>query len=93
LLTEQNTIASGLGQVARDLSAVGIATSQRQREVNEEVASLVRRLDTLTSVLARSSGTDTLNRDYEPGSPSDEPFGQQPEVASRRDRGLWPRRD
>jgi hypothetical protein len=93
LLTEQNTIATGLGQVARDLSAVGIATSQRQREVNEEVASLVRRLDTLTSVLARTSGTDSLHADFDGTAPGTEPFGQQPEVASRRDRGLWPRRD
>jgi hypothetical protein len=93
LLTEQNTIASGLGQVARDLSAVGIATSQRQREVNEEVASLVRRLDNLTSVLARTSGGDLVHADH--GSPTSghESFAQQPEVASRRDRGLWPRRD
>jgi hypothetical protein len=64
LLTEQSAIASGLGQVARDLSAVGIATSQRQREVNEEVAGLVRRLDTLTGQLGRLAtqgpGTDSL---------------------------------
>jgi hypothetical protein len=92
LLTEQNTIASGLGQVARDLSAVGIATSQRQREVNEEVAALVRRLDNLTSVLARTSGGEVVHTEYGAAAGS-EPFGQQPEVASRRDRGLWPRRD
>lgn len=92
LLTEQNTIATGLSQVARDLSAVGITTSQRQREVNEEVASLVRRLDNLTTVLAKASGgTDALHGDF--AAPAGESFGQQPEVASRRDRGLWPRRD
>jgi hypothetical protein len=65
LLTEQSAIASGLGQVARDLSAVGIATSQRQREVNDEVAGLVRRLDGLTNQLGRIAGqgpsTDNLN--------------------------------
>lgn len=64
LLTEQSAIAAGLGQVARDLSAVGIATSQRQREVNDEVAVLVRRLDALASHLGRISGlgpgTDNL---------------------------------
>jgi len=92
LLTEQNTIANGLSQVARDLSAVGITTSQRQREVNEEVASLVRRLDNLTTVLAKASGgTDHLAGEF--GAPANEPFGQQPEVASRRDRSLWPRRE
>jgi hypothetical protein len=93
LLTEQNTIASGLGQVARDLSAVGIATSQRQREVNEEVASLVRRLDNLTSVLARTSGGEVVHAEYGAAAPASEPFGQQAEAGSRRDRGLWPRRD
>ncbi|HKG25101.1 MAG TPA: methyl-accepting chemotaxis protein [Thermomicrobiales bacterium] len=65
LLTEQSAIASGLGQVARDLSAVGIATSQRQREVNDEVVGLVRRLDTLTNHLGRIAGqgpgTENLN--------------------------------
>jgi chromosome segregation ATPase len=92
LLTEQNTIATGLSQVARDLSAVGITTSQRQREVNEEVASLVRRLDNLTTVLAKASGgTDHLQSDF--GAAGGDPYGQQPEVASRRDRSLWPRRE
>jgi hypothetical protein len=66
LLTEQSAIATGLGQVARDLSAVGIATSQRQREVNDEVGGLVRRLDSLTTQLGRIAGqggpgTDNLN--------------------------------
>ena len=64
LLTEQSAIASGLAQVARDLSSVGIATSQRQREVNDDVAGLVKRLDTLTSQLSRLTahgpGTDNL---------------------------------
>jgi archaellum component FlaC len=92
LLTEQNTIATGLSQVARDLSAVGITTSQRQREVNEEVASLVRRLDNLTTVLAKATGgTDQLHTDFD--APGGESFGQQAEVASRRDRSLWPRRE
>ncbi|MFL5762026.1 MAG: hypothetical protein ACJ789_20195 [Thermomicrobiales bacterium] len=92
LLTEQNTIATGLSQVARDLSAVGITTSQRQREVNEEVASLVRRLDNLTTVLAKASGgTDHLHGDL--NAQSGDSFGQPAEVASRRDRSLWPRRE
>lgn len=64
LLTEQSAIASSLGQVARDISSTGVATSQRQREVNEDVASLVRRLDSLTGHLGRlagqSGGTDNL---------------------------------
>lgn len=56
LLTEQSAIASGLGQVARELSSTGAATSQRQREVNDEVGALVRRLDSLTSHLGRLAG-------------------------------------
>jgi archaellum component FlaC len=56
LLSEQGSIASGLSQVARDLSAVGISTSQRQREVHDEVAALVRRLDHVTAQLERVGG-------------------------------------
>jgi chromosome segregation ATPase len=57
LLGEQGEIAGGIGQVARDLSAVGIATAQRQREVNEDVALLVERLEHLTSLLARATSS------------------------------------
>ncbi len=105
LLTEQSAIASGLSQVARDLSAVGIATSQRQREVNEEVATLVRRLDHVASLLSRvagAQGTDNLPpapasttsgvRNILPNAPDlfTDPDEQPP---ARRDRGLWPRRE
>lgn len=55
VLSEQGEIAGGIGQVARDLSAVGIATAQRQREVNEDVAELIERLDHLTGLLARAT--------------------------------------
>lgn len=62
LLDEQGEIASGLAQVARDLSAVGIATTQRQREVNEDVTDLLTRLDGLTNLLARATaGAPTPN--------------------------------
>ena len=57
LLGEQGSIAAGLSQVARDLSAVGIATAQRQREVNEDVSALVNRLDGLTNLLARATAS------------------------------------
>jgi hypothetical protein len=57
------------------------------------VAALVRRLDNLTSVLARTSGGEVVHTEYGAAPAGSEPFGQQPEVASRRDRGLWPRRD
>jgi DNA repair exonuclease SbcCD ATPase subunit len=57
LLSDQGEIANGLSQVARDLSAVGIATAQRQREVNEDVSVLLSRLDGLTTLLARATAT------------------------------------
>jgi len=55
LLGDQGNIAGGLSQVARDLSAVGVATAQRQHEVNEDVAVLLQRLDGLTNLLARAT--------------------------------------
>jgi len=68
LLSEQESIAAGLSQVARDLSAVGIATAQRQREVTEEVSTLVNRLDGLTGVLGRATSaaptTEVLQRAF-----------------------------
>ncbi len=57
LLAEHGTVAMGLSQVARDLSAVGIATAQRQREVNEDVTTLLNRLDALTNLLARATAS------------------------------------
>ncbi|HEY7029942.1 MAG TPA: methyl-accepting chemotaxis protein [Thermomicrobiales bacterium] len=100
LLTEQSAIASGLGQVARDMSAAGIATSQRQREVNDEVAGLVRRLDALASHLGRISGqgpgTDNLTPPAAPSGvrsvlPNAPDFLADPlETPGGR---RWPRRD
>ena len=59
LLSEQNTMASSLSEVARDLGAAGVSTSLRQREMNDEMASLVRRLDALAGTLSHlASGGD-----------------------------------
>jgi hypothetical protein len=59
LLSEQNTMASSLSEVARDLSAAGVSTSLRQREMNDELISLVRRLDALAGTLTHiASGGD-----------------------------------
>ena len=59
LLSEQNTMASSLSEVARDLGAAGVATSLRQREMNDELVSLVRRLDALAGTLSHiASGGD-----------------------------------
>jgi hypothetical protein len=56
LLSEQNTMASSLSEVARDLSAAGVSTSLRQREMNDELGSLVRRLDALAGTLSHIAG-------------------------------------
>ncbi len=56
LLSEQNTMASSLSDVARDLGAAGISTSLRQREMNDELSSLVRRLDALAATLTHIAG-------------------------------------
>lgn len=56
LLSEQNTMASSLSDVARDLGAAGVSTSLRQREMNDELASLVRRLDALAATLTHIAG-------------------------------------
>ncbi len=56
LLSEQNTMASSLSDVARDLGAAGVSTSLRQREMNDELGSLVRRLDALAATLTHIAG-------------------------------------
>ena len=107
LLTEQGTVAMGLSQVARDLSAVGIATAQRQREVNEDVSVLLNRLDGLTNLLARATAAaptaDTIQQAFATALRTE--LGQQADLiadaldnraagvgaGARRDRGLWPR--
>lgn len=85
LLSEQNTMAASLSDVARDLSAASVSTSLRQREMNDEMVSLVRRLDALTGTLAhlasgdaaawlQGSGTEFVNE----------------EPAGRSRKGGWP---
>ncbi|CAA9533283.1 MAG: hypothetical protein AVDCRST_MAG49-50 [uncultured Thermomicrobiales bacterium] len=78
MLNEQGTIANNLTQVARDLSSVGIATAQRQREVNEDLSGLVSRLDGLTTVLTRvTAGTSGAAGFQQPGpvAPRGDPRG------------------
>ena len=55
LLEEQASVATGLSQVARDLSSVSIVTAQRQQEVNQEVADLVERIHGLTDALGQAA--------------------------------------
>jgi hypothetical protein len=56
LLSEQNTLAAGLAQATGDVSKVSVVTAQRQREVNENLATLLGRLDQMINVLARYAG-------------------------------------
>jgi hypothetical protein len=55
LMADQTGMASSMQQVAHDLSTIGSVTAQRQREITEDAASLIQRIDTLTSVLSRSA--------------------------------------
>ncbi|MEZ4495864.1 MAG: hypothetical protein R2845_03580 [Thermomicrobiales bacterium] len=61
LLADQNGMAGSMAQIAHDLSSVGNATAQRQREITDDAASLIQRIDTLTGVLSRAAAgfTDT----------------------------------
>jgi hypothetical protein len=90
LLSEQSTMASSLTDVAQDLSAASVSTSLRQREMNDEVSGLLRRLDSLSATLQHlaSGKADTSwleGNVNQSGSP--EP------VESTGRRSLWPGRD
>ena len=56
LMAEQAKIAAGLTQSSGDVSKVSIVTAQRQREVNDNLAALLTRLDQLMTALGRSAG-------------------------------------
>jgi uncharacterized phage infection (PIP) family protein YhgE len=101
LMTEQSSISSNLSQVARDFSAIGTSQSQREREINEEFNSLLRRLDSIASMMSRATGGPA----YEPATqssggtirsmlPNAPDLLADPEPPSGgRSRGLWPRRE
>jgi hypothetical protein len=84
LLSEQNTMASSLSDVARDLGAAGVSTSLRQREMNDELGSLVRRLDALAATLTHiAGGGDAAWLQGSGTYPEEEP-------AARPRKGSWP---
>lgn len=91
LLSEQTTMASSLSDVAQDLSAASVATSLRQREMNDDAASLMRRLDSLAATLQHLAGerTDTTWLQGTQSRSSDE--GVEP--GGSRSRVHWPGRD
>ncbi|MBA2597111.1 MAG: hypothetical protein H0V00_10860 [Chloroflexia bacterium] len=77
LLEEQAAIATGLSQVARDISTISMRTAQRQEEVSRDVGSLVERLDRVVQGLGRTAGVE----------------GEEPSPPGRLDpERLWPRR-
>ncbi|MBW3632827.1 MAG: hypothetical protein KY456_07350 [Chloroflexi bacterium] len=77
LLEEQASIATGLSQVARDISTISMRTAQRQDDVSRDVGTLVERLDRVVQGLGRSTGIDV----------------EEPEPQGRLDpERLWPRR-
>jgi hypothetical protein len=84
LLSEQNTMASSLSDVARDLGAAGVSTSLRQREMNDELGSLVRRLDALAATLTHIAGGGDAAWLQGSGAPSDD------EPVSRARKSVWP---
>ncbi len=84
LLSEQNTMASSLSDVARDLGAAGVSTSLRQREMNDELGSLVRRLDALAATLTHIAGGGDSAWIQGGGSFAEE------EPAPRPRKGNWP---
>ncbi len=53
VLAQQTEIARDVSQVAKELGSVGLNTSQRQREVNQDLQHLIQRLDNVTNTLNR----------------------------------------
>ncbi len=91
LLSEQNTMASSLSDVAQDLSAASVSTSMRQREMNDESAMLMRRLDSLAATLQHLAG-DRSDPTWLQGSQSGL-ADEEPAEAGGRSRLHWPGRD
>lgn len=81
LLEQQASIASGLAQVARDISTISVRTAQRQDEVSRDVGTLIERLDRVVQGLQRAGGPGLALAPEEPTPPS----RLDPER-------LWPRR-
>jgi hypothetical protein len=77
LLEQQAAVATGLAQVARDISTISMRTAQRQDEMTRDVGSLVERLDRVVKGLGRGAGVEV----------------EEPAPPGRLDpERLWPRR-
>ncbi len=83
LLAEQEAIAGGLAEVARDIGSIAVASANRQDAAGRDVAALVARLDTLADAISRANGLPT------PSAALPRPADEEP----RRDPArLWPQR-
>ncbi len=95
MMTEQSAISTSLAQVARELGAAGSTSQQRQRDLNEDFSSLMKRLDQIASLMARSTGAPPLEPVLSGGRPPapDLLSGPDDNPQEGRPRGLWPRRE
>jgi len=81
LLEQQAAIATGLAQVARDISTISMRTAQRQDDVSRDVGSLVEQLDRVVQGLNRGLGGSAAVA------------AEEPAQSGRLDPDrLWPRR-
>jgi hypothetical protein len=104
LMAEQGGVTSSLQQAARDLSTAGTNTSQRQREITEEAAALIQRIDTLTNVLSRAAAglptpemmqdavSQAVRRELSGTTPA-EGYGSTPRSFTQRRSTDWPGRE
>jgi hypothetical protein len=76
LLEQQASVATGLAQVARDISTISLRTAQRQDDVARDVGSLVERLDRVVQAFGRNAGI----------------VFEEPAAERRDPERLWPRR-
>lgn len=91
MLSEQNTMASSLSDVARDMSSASTATSMRQREMNDNTVALIRRLDNLAATL-NALASDSGDTSWLKGTVEGEPQSSDTEPATRSGRSIWPSR-
>jgi hypothetical protein len=104
LMAEQGGVTSSMQQAARDLSTAGTNTSQRQREITEEAAALIQRIDTLTNVLSRAAAglptpemvqdavSQAVRRELSGTTPV-EGYGSTPRSFTQRRSTDWPGRE
>jgi hypothetical protein len=47
MLTEQTSISTGIAKMARDFGSAGVSSQQQQQDMNQELSSLIKRLDNI----------------------------------------------